>query len=95
VLTWIKDAQGRKKATHIVSASLRPDGSREHRIDGKIKSSKEVKVKSDALSCIQWPVVRCFVVQAADQPQAGLVSSFLLYWDKSLLMSCSSECKEV
>lgn len=52
VTTWMEDAQGKKKATHSISASLKPDGSREHRMDGKIKSSKEVKVSPMACSAL-------------------------------------------
>ena len=48
VTTWMEDAQGNKKAMHSISASLKADGSREHKIDGKIRSSKEVKVNFNA-----------------------------------------------
>ena len=54
----MEDAQGKKKATHSISASLKPDGSREHKIDGKIRSLKEVKVKGNARFCFPWPAVQ-------------------------------------
>ena len=41
---WLEDAQGKKRASHTVSANLKVDGSREYRIDNKAKSGKEVKV---------------------------------------------------
>ena len=41
---WLEDAQGKKRASHTVSANLKVDGSREYRIDNKAKNGKEVKV---------------------------------------------------
>ena len=41
---WVEDAQGKKRASHTVSANLKVDGSQEYRIDNKAKSGKEVKV---------------------------------------------------
>ena len=45
VTVWVEDAQGAKRALHSICATLKPDGSREYRIDCRIKSGKEVKVK--------------------------------------------------
>ncbi len=44
VTVWVEDAQGAKRASHSICATLKPDGAREYRIDSKIKSGKEVKV---------------------------------------------------
>ncbi len=40
----VEDAQGKKRASHSICASLKADGSREYRVDNRIKSGKEVKV---------------------------------------------------
>ena len=44
VTVWVEDTQGKKRASHSICASLKADGSREYRIDDRIKSGKEVKV---------------------------------------------------
>ena len=44
---WIEDAQGKKRASHTVSANLKGDGSREYRIDNRVKSGKELKVGAE------------------------------------------------
>ena len=41
----MEDAQGKKRASHSICSTLKPDGSREYRIDGRVKSRKEVKVQ--------------------------------------------------
>ena len=45
VTVWVEDAQGKKRASHSICATLKPDGSREYRLDSRVKSGKDVKVQ--------------------------------------------------
>ena len=63
---WIEDAQGKKRASHTVSASLKGDGSREYKIDNKAKSGKDIKVGAG-----------CHVVG----PGPSAIKQMLQYWE--------------
>lgn len=76
---WVEDEQGKKRASHTVSANLKGDGSQEYKIDNKAKSGKDIKVGAG-----------CHAVE----PVPSVIRPTLSYWEVHHAPRIKSNCQQ-